>query len=90
MERALNVVGVLSVVGSLIFVGLELRQSQRIALAGQVQARTEQAGTEIELLRNTHQSIAHEDEQQLLMKISSPLISTFHQHHVTVTYHVAD
>ena len=42
MERALNVVGVLSVVGSLIFVGLELRQSQRIALAGQVQARTEQ------------------------------------------------
>ena len=47
MERALNVVGVLSVVGSLIFVGLELRQSQRIALAGQVQARTEQA-----LMRN--------------------------------------
>ena len=47
MERALNVVGVLSVVGSLIFVGLELRQSQRIALAGQVQARTEQG-----LIRN--------------------------------------
>ena len=43
MERALNVVGVLSVVGSLIFVGLELRQSQRTALVGQVQARTEQA-----------------------------------------------
>ena len=47
MERALNVVGVLSVVGSLIFVGLQLKQSQQIALAGQVQARSEQ-----DLMRN--------------------------------------
>ena len=29
------------IIGSLIFVGLEMRQSQRIALAGQEQARTQ-------------------------------------------------
>jgi hypothetical protein len=33
--------GTIGVIGSLIFVGLELQQSQRIALAGQQQARTE-------------------------------------------------
>ena len=47
IDRAINLVSVLSVVGSLIFVGLELRQSQQIALASQVQARTDQA-----LMRN--------------------------------------
>lgn len=47
IDRAINLISVLSVVGSLIFVGLELRQSQRIALASQVQARTDQA-----LMRN--------------------------------------
>ena len=41
MDRAINIIGVASVVGSLIFVGLELSQSQQIALAGQVQARLE-------------------------------------------------
>jgi hypothetical protein len=34
-----NFLGVVGVIGSLIFVGLELRQTQRIALAGQVQER---------------------------------------------------
>ena len=41
MDRAINIIGVASVVGSLIFVGLELRQSQQIALADQVEARLE-------------------------------------------------
>ena len=35
-----NFLGVVGVIGSLIFVGLELRQSQKIALAAQQQART--------------------------------------------------
>ena len=43
MDRVVNIIGVASVVGSLIFVGLELRQSHQIALAGQIQARTEQS-----------------------------------------------
>ncbi|MFL2837293.1 MAG: hypothetical protein ACJZ83_00280 [Pseudohongiellaceae bacterium] len=37
-----NVLGVLGVIGSLIFVGLELRQTQRIALAEMEQRRSEQ------------------------------------------------
>ena len=36
-----NFLGVLGVIGSLIFVGLELQQTQKIAIAGQVQARAE-------------------------------------------------
>ena len=36
-----NFLGVVGVIGSLIFVGLELRQTQRIALAAQQQARME-------------------------------------------------
>ena len=35
-----NFLGVVGVIGSLIFVGLELQQSQQIALGGQQQART--------------------------------------------------
>ena len=42
MDRIINMIGVFSIVGSLIFVGLELRQSHTIALATQVQARVEQ------------------------------------------------
>jgi len=38
-----NFLGVLGVIGSLIFVGLELRQSHSIALAGQLQARNQMA-----------------------------------------------
>ena len=34
-----NFLGVVGVIGSLIFVGLELRQTQRIAIAGQIQER---------------------------------------------------
>jgi len=36
-----NLLGVVGIIGSLIFVALELRQSQRIALAAQQQARME-------------------------------------------------
>ena len=36
-----NFLGTIGVIGSLIFVGLELRQSHQIALAGQIQARSE-------------------------------------------------
>ena len=35
-----NFLGVIGIIGSLIFVALELRQSQRIAIAAQQQART--------------------------------------------------
>ena len=35
----LQLVGLLGVLGGLIFVGLEMQQSQRIAIAGQIQAR---------------------------------------------------
>ena len=37
----LQILGMLGVIASLIFVGLQMRQSQQIALAGQVQARAE-------------------------------------------------
>jgi hypothetical protein len=63
IDRAINLVSVLSVVGSLIFVGLELRQSQQIALASQVQARTDQA-----LMRNLNYL---EGEWELGYKIST-------------------
>ncbi|MGB0701863.1 MAG: hypothetical protein ACPGO2_05365 [Pseudohongiellaceae bacterium] len=36
-----NFLGTIGVIGSLVFVGLELRQSHQIALAGQIQARSE-------------------------------------------------
>jgi len=39
IERIINVVGVFSLVAGLIFVGMELRQSQRLALAAQQQDR---------------------------------------------------
>ena len=39
IEKLINVVGVLGVIASLIFVGLELRQSQQIALVAAAQAR---------------------------------------------------
>ena len=38
-----NFLGTIGVIGSLIFVGLELRQSHKIALAAQIQARNEVA-----------------------------------------------
>jgi hypothetical protein len=38
-----NYLGTIGVIGSLIFVGLELRQSHIIALAGQIQARNQMA-----------------------------------------------
>ena len=38
-----NFLGTIGVIGSLIFVGLELRQSHTIALAGQIQARNQMA-----------------------------------------------
>ena len=38
-----QLLGMLGVLGGLVFVGLEMRQTQRIAVAGQVQARAEMA-----------------------------------------------
>lgn len=35
IERAVNVVGVIAVIASLVFVGLQLRQAQVIALGAQ-------------------------------------------------------
>lgn len=37
--RVINFLGIFGIIGSLVFVGLELRQSQRIALAAQQQER---------------------------------------------------
>ena len=37
--RVINSLGIVGIIGSLVFVGLELRQSQRIALAAQQQER---------------------------------------------------
>ena len=42
----LNILGVAGVTASLIFVGLELRQSQRIALVSQIQERSYAASAE--------------------------------------------
>ncbi|MAQ69099.1 MAG: hypothetical protein CMQ09_08210, partial [Gammaproteobacteria bacterium] len=37
----IQLLGMLGVLGGLVFVGLEMQQTQRIAIAGQVQARAE-------------------------------------------------
>ena len=37
----MQLLGMVGIIGSLIFVGLEMRQSQRIALAGQQAVRTQ-------------------------------------------------
>ena len=37
----IQLLGMLGVLGGLIFVGLEMQQSQRIAIAGQIQARND-------------------------------------------------
>ena len=41
LRGAVEVIGIIAIVASLVFVGLELRQSQRIAIAGQYQDRAE-------------------------------------------------
>ena len=41
IEKLINIIGVLGVIGSLIFVGLQMQQSHEIALAAQQQSRTE-------------------------------------------------
>ena len=39
IESLIQLLGMVGIIGSLIFVGLEMRQTQRIAIAGQQQAR---------------------------------------------------
>ena len=41
IDAWIQLIGMLSVVASLIFVGIEMRQSQQIALAAQQQSRTQ-------------------------------------------------
>ena len=41
MNAFIQLFGILGIIGSLLFVGLEMRQSQRIALAAQQQSRLE-------------------------------------------------
>ena len=41
IETIIQLLGMVGIIGSLIFVGLEMRQSQRIALAGQQALRTQ-------------------------------------------------
>ena len=43
LEKIMDYLGTLGIIGSLIFVGLELQQSHTIALAGQIQARNQMA-----------------------------------------------
>ena len=45
-----NVLGVVGIIGSLVFVGLELRQSQRIALVDQFQERAYAATASLDVL----------------------------------------
>ena len=40
IEDLIQLLGMVGIIGSLIFVGLEMRQSQRIAIAGQQMERT--------------------------------------------------
>ena len=40
-QDLIQFLGMIGIIGSLIFVGLQMQQTQRIAIAGQVQARTE-------------------------------------------------
>ena len=43
MQDLIQFLGMIGIIGSLIFVGLQMQQTQRIAIAGQVQARAEMA-----------------------------------------------
>ena len=47
-----QVMGMLGIIGSLIFVGLEMRQTQKIAIAGQQQARSALGNTVILSMNN--------------------------------------
>ena len=42
-DTYIQLLGMIGVLGGLVFVGLEMQQTQKIAIAGQVQARTEMA-----------------------------------------------
>ena len=41
LDTWIQLLGMISVLGGLVFVGLEMQQSQRIAIASQVQARNQ-------------------------------------------------
>ena len=41
VQDVIQFLGMIGIIGSLIFVGLQMQQTQRIAIAGQVQARAE-------------------------------------------------
>ena len=41
VQDLIQSLGMIGIIGSLIFVGLQMQQTQRIAIAGQVQARAE-------------------------------------------------
>ena len=43
VQDLIQFLGMIGIIGSLIFVGLQIQQTQRIAIAGQVQARAEMA-----------------------------------------------
>ncbi len=42
-EAWIQLLGMVGILGGLVFVGLEMQQTQQIAIAGQVQARAEMA-----------------------------------------------
>ena len=41
LDTWIQLIGLISVLGGLVFVGLQMEQTQKIAIAGQVQARAE-------------------------------------------------
>jgi len=47
LDTWIQLLGLMSVLGGLIFVGLQMEQTQQIAIAGQVQARAEMMSTRI-------------------------------------------
>ena len=61
LNSFLQTIGALGIIASLVFVGLELRQTQKIALNAQNQARSE---TVIE-----HFKFLHENEIKIILKL---------------------
>ena len=58
-----ELLGMAAIIGSLVFVGMELRQSQQIAIAGQYQQRAES------FVEQLHSRLAFSSEQERLAKM---------------------
>ena len=54
LDTWIQLIGIISIVASLTFVGLEMRQSQRIALVSQIQERSYAASAETNAFTETN------------------------------------